>query len=192
MICSLKNDRKGNPPLPEIWASWPNKNRYVLLNKHSLQKYIGEQLEATVCTANQHWWGFTVLKQSSYYNTRLCCIKRNSIMYKVEALWKQRAHTTNGNIHTHTPTPPPTRTPPHTRTHTHKKKHTHTQSFYSVLNCDEGWMFLGLFSCSTRVHAEQLDAMWVPIEANTRVEDQRPNIWDEEVFWLVFLHVLKL
>lgn len=142
MICSLKNDRKGNPPLPEIWASWPNKNRYVLLNKHSLQKYIGEQLEATVCTANQHWWGFTVLKQSSYYNTRLCCIKRNSIMYKVEALWKQRAHTTNGNIHTHTPTPPPTRTPPHTRTHTHQKKHTHS---LVLLFCFELWWRLNVF-----------------------------------------------
>lgn len=51
--------------------------------------------------------------------------------------------------------------------------------------------FMFLFF-SARVHAEQLDAVRVPVEADSRAEDQGPDVGDEEVLRLVFLHILKL
>lgn len=45
---------------------------------------------------------------------------------------------------------------------------------------------------SARVHAEELDAVWAPVEAHSRVKDQGPDVGDEEVFGLVLLHVLEL
>lgn len=91
-------------------------------------------------------------------------------MYKVEALWKQRVPTTDV---THTlPTP------------------THHQSFYFDPNKDKNCFHVFVFSA--RVHAEQLDAVRVPVEADSRTEDQGPDVGDEEVLRLVFLHILKL
>lgn len=34
--------------------------------------------------------------------------------------------------------------------------------------------------------------MRAPVEADPRVEDQRPHVGDEEVLWLVFLHIFEL
>lgn len=45
---------------------------------------------------------------------------------------------------------------------------------------------------SPRVHAEELDAVRAPVEADPRVEDQGPDVRDEEILRLVFLHVLEL
>ena len=45
---------------------------------------------------------------------------------------------------------------------------------------------------SARVHAEQLDAVRAPVKANSSVEDQGPDVGDEEVLRLVFLHILEL
>lgn len=34
--------------------------------------------------------------------------------------------------------------------------------------------------------------MWVPVEADSRVKDQGPDVGDEEILRLVLLHILKL
>lgn len=106
--------------------------------------------------------------------------KRNIILYKVEALSKQRAHTIKGNAHTHT------RTDTHTRTHTHMPS-----VFFFLLNEDEDAKAAAA-DLSARVHAEQLDPMRAPVEADSRVEDQGPDVRDEEILRLVFLHIFKL
>lgn len=113
----------------------------------------------------------------------MCCIKRkkkNTILYKVEALSKQRAHTIKGNAHT----------PTQTQTHTHAVSLFF--SFFSILNGDEDTHSLLVAGVSARVHAEQLDAVRAPVEADSRVEDQGPDVGDEEIFRLVFLHILEL
>lgn len=45
---------------------------------------------------------------------------------------------------------------------------------------------------SARVHAEELDALRAPVQADPGVEHQRPHVGDEEVLWLVLLHVFEL
>lgn len=113
---------------------------------------------------------------------RLRCIKRkkkngrNTILYKVEALSKQRAHTIKGNAHT------PTQT----------QTHTHTVFFFFILYTERRWHAPSAAGVSARVHAEQLDAVRAPVEADARVEDQRPDVGDEEILWLVLLHILEL
>lgn len=119
---------------------------------------------------------------------RLCCIKikikikKYTILHKVEALSKQRAHTVKGNAHTPTPNI-------HARTHTHSQ-HTISLFFYT----EREWRHSqsAAAGISARVHAEQLDAMGTPVEANSRVEDQGPDVGDEEILRLVFFHIFKL
>lgn len=62
---------------------------------------------------------------------------------------------------------------------------------FSVLNGD-GDAQSAATCPSAGVHAEQLDPVWAPVEADSRVEDQRPHVGDEEVLWLVLLHILEL
>ena len=62
--------------------------------------------------------------------------------------------------------------------------------FFSILN--GGWTHAAAAGVSAGVHAEQLDAVRAPVEADSRVEDQGPDVRDEEVLRLVFLHVLEL
>lgn len=45
---------------------------------------------------------------------------------------------------------------------------------------------------SAGVHAEEFDASRDPVQAHARVEDEGPDVRDEEVLRLVFFHVLKL
>lgn len=45
---------------------------------------------------------------------------------------------------------------------------------------------------SAGVHAEELDAVWAPMETDSGVEDQGPDIGDEEILRLVFFHIFKL
>lgn len=77
----------------------------------------------------------------------------------------------------------------HAQTHTHTHAETH-----SVFIQQPGLKSHNLLprAFSARVHAEQLDAMRAPVEAHSRVEDQRPHVWDEELLRLVLLHVFEL
>jgi len=47
-------------------------------------------------------------------------------------------------------------------------------------------------SPSARVHSEELDVMWVPVQGHGGVVDQGPNVGDEELLGLLLLHVLEL
>ena len=103
---------------------------------------------------------------------------RNTILYKVEALSKQRAHTIKGNAHT----------PTQTQTHTHK-----VFFFFFILYTERRWRHApSAAGVSAPDHAEHLDAVRAPVEADARVEDQRPDVGDEEILWLVLLHILEL
>ena len=74
--------------------------------------------------------------------------------------------------------------------HVHYPKPTHAISLFSFFFfCAERRRRCGF---SAGVHAEQLDAVRAPVEADSRVEDQGPDVGDEEVFRLVLLHILKL
>ena len=44
---------------------------------------------------------------------------------------------------------------------------------------------------SVRVHGKQLDVLRVPVEAYRRVVDQRPDVRDEELLRLLFLHIFE-
>lgn len=117
---------------------------------------------------------------------RLCCVKRrkNTILYKVEALSKQRAHTIKGNAHT----------PTQTQTHTCRQVFL-SFFLFSLVKIEQGWrctQAAATAAGSAGVHAEQLDALRAPVEPDPRVEHQRPHVGDEEIFRLVFLHILEL
>lgn len=110
--------------------------------------------------------------------------KKNTIPHKVEALSKQRAHTVKGN--THAPTP-----------NIHAHAHTHTHSLHTIslfFYTEQEWRHSpsAAAGISARIHAEQLDAMGTPVEAHSRVEDQGPDVGDEEILGLVFFHIFKL
>lgn len=75
------------------------------------------------------------------------------------------------------------------------RAHTRTQHIISLFFYTEREWRHSLSAAagiSARVHAEQLDAMGTPVEAHSRVEDQGPDVGDEEILRLVFFHVFKL
>lgn len=81
--------------------------------------------------------------------------------------------------------------PPKKHTQTHSHTPASRQSFLlhgtgdgNTVRCKQVF--------SARVHAEQLNAMRAPVEADSGVKDQGPDVGDEEILRLVFLHVLKL
>lgn len=83
----------------------------------------------------------------------------------------------------------------HTHTHIHTQTQTHAaKSVFFFLYDKQGWRQTqsAAAGLSARVHAEQLDALRAPVEAHSRVEDQWPDVRDEEVLRLVFLHVFEL
>lgn len=86
---------------------------------------------------------------------------------------------------------------PHPATHTHpqsphrargtsKTIHTHTAHQYTWETAARPR------TRSAGVHAEELDALGVPVEAHGRVEHQRPHVGHKEVLRLILLHVLEL
>lgn len=130
-----KKQQKDYYPSPVSWA--PHNNTFyrrdvtwhLLWNQVKLLRcYISspyrtvhkwallcEQLTSTA-EASCRSRGFIMRKERS-----LCCIKRNTSLYMVEALSKQRAHTIMGNAHT------PTQT----------QTHMPSVFFFPILNGDE-------------------------------------------------------
>lgn len=84
----------------------------------------------------------------------------------------------------------------YTHARTHERQPGRRQSVVFVDNTQEvGDTRLPLLISlllSARVHAEELDALRAPVQADPGVEHQRPHVRDEEVLWLVLLHVFEL